>query len=277
MGLSPYENLYIYYLKGRLARPWETNFSRFVGNWEEEGHTFLFFSAPAAEQINALLKQEPGLTLLDEFQMTYEEWQGEKLQPVQIGHFLILPPWYVAKGPAPALSNGYQIILDPGVVFGNGTHPTTRDCLEALELAFGARKAETVLDLGTGTGLLALAAGKLGCRRCLALDFNLLAARTTRTNVRLNELEQTILVCQGRAEDHIFTPADLVVANIHFDVMQRLVRSEGFLSKKAFILSGLLRSEARQIEYDLTRLPVEIIHRWEQNNIWHTFYGEKQI
>jgi ribosomal protein L11 methyltransferase len=277
MNLSPYDHLYIYYLEGRMSRPWETELSRFVGNWEEDGYTFLFFTAPATEQVNILLEREPDLTLLDEFKMTYEEWQGGKLQPLLIGQFLILPPWYQTKNQAPPISHGHMIVLDPGVVFGNGLHPTTRDCLEALEMAFRRRRVETVLDMGTGTGLLALAAGKLGCRKCLALDFNHLAARTALANVRQNGLENTILVYRGRAEEYIDTPGDLLVANIHFDVMGRLVRSEGFLSKKAFILSGLLRSEAKKIEDDLSRLPVDIIQRWGQDNIWHTFYGETRM
>jgi ribosomal protein L11 methyltransferase len=277
MGLSPYDDLYIYYLEGRMSRPREEVFTRFAGNWEEDGYTFLFFTAPATRQVNALLEREPGLTLLDEFQMTYEEWQGEKLQPSLIGRFLILPPWYLTKNPAPPLSHGHKIVLDPGVVFGNGAHPTTRDCLEALEMAFERQGIETALDMGTGTGLLALAAGKLGCRKCLALDFNHLAARTAHANVRLNGLEKAVLVCQGRAQEHIHMPADLLVANIHFEVMRQLVRSEGFLSKKAFILSGLLRSEARQIADDLSHMPVNIIRRWEQNNIWHTFYCERRM
>ena len=58
--------------------------------------------------------------------------------------------------------------------------------------------------------------------------------------------------------------------------MRRLVRSDGFISKKAFIISGLLRSEARQIAWDLDRLPVEIIERWERDNIWQTFYDERR-
>jgi ribosomal protein L11 methyltransferase len=277
MSLSPYDNLYIYYLEGRLSRPRETNFSRFVGNWEEDGYTFLFFTASATDQVTTLLEKEPGLTLLDEFQMTYEEWQGGKSQPLLIGQFLVLPPWYLTKGPEPSLSHGHKIVLDPGVVFGNGTHPTTRDCLEALEMAFEEGRVETVLDMGTGTGLLALAAGKLGCRKCLALDFNYLAARTAYDNVRLNGLEKTVLAFQGRAEEYISMPADLLLANIHFDVMRRLVHSEGFLSKKAFILSGLLRSEARQIASDLSRLPIEIIRRWERDNIWYTYYGERRM
>ncbi len=89
------------------------------------------------------------------------------------------------------------------MVFGTGTHATTRDCLEALELAFNSHHIESVLDLGTGTGLLALAAARLGCKYILAVDINLLAARTTQRNIRLNQLDDKILAVQGRAEDFV--------------------------------------------------------------------------
>jgi ribosomal protein L11 methyltransferase len=277
MALSPYENLFIYYLEGRIDRPWEIPFSRFVGNWEEDGYTFLFFTDDAENQVNDLLVRQPGLSLLDQFRMTYEEWQGEALGPTRIGRFTILPPWCRDDDGQAHAPGGDDILLDPGVVFGNGLHPTTRDCMKALEMAFARQRIDTVMDLGTGTGLLALAAGKLGCRKCLALDFNFLAARTAYQNVRLNGMETRILVCQGRAEAHIEIPADLLIANIHFDVMRHLVASEGILSKGAFVLSGLLRSEARQIAGMLSCLPVEIVQWWEQGNIWHTFYGERRM
>jgi ribosomal protein L11 methyltransferase len=129
------------------------------------------------------------------------------------------------------------------------------------------------LDLGTGTGLLALAAARLGCPRVLATDLTLLAASTARRNVTLNGLADRILVAQGDAEKFMDFTSDLVVSNIHYDVMKKLVCSTGFLKKKRFILSGLMRSEAARIESTLADLPVEIIHRWDQNGIWHTFYG----
>jgi ribosomal protein L11 methyltransferase len=131
-----------------------------------------------------------------------------------------------------------------------------------------------VLDLGTGTGLLALAAARLGSNGVVAADLNLLAAKTAARNVRLNHLQNRVITVQGRAEDLIAYPADLVIANIHYDVMRRLVNDRGFLSKKRFILSGLLRSEAKNIADILARYRIKIIKQWTHEGIWYTFYGE---
>ncbi|MBW1941046.1 MAG: 50S ribosomal protein L11 methyltransferase [Deltaproteobacteria bacterium] len=240
----PYRNLYIYYLKGRLNPDRIKFIDEFIGNWEEEGFSFLFFSRPCMEKVEDLLRVQPQLTLLDKFNMTYEEWQGGALSPFKIGNFLIAPPWNKPADKTKRNKKEVPILLDPGVVFGNGIHATTSDCLEALEMAFSEESIHSALDLGTGTGLLALAASRLSCKKTLALDFNFLAARTALRNVKLNGLEKRIQVIQARAEDFIEMPADLVIANIHYDVMKNLISSEGFLDKKWFILSGLLRSEA---------------------------------
>ncbi len=154
--------------------------------------------------------------------------------------------------------------------------PDIRDCLEALELAACPNPFNTVLDLGTGTGLLALAAAKLGSKGVVAADLNLLAAKTADRNVKLNHLQSRVVTVLGRAENLIAYPADLVIANIHYDVMRRLVNDGGFLSKKRFILSGLLRSEARDIADILARRKVKIIKQWTHDGIWHTFYGQTE-
>ncbi|MBW2010421.1 MAG: 50S ribosomal protein L11 methyltransferase [Deltaproteobacteria bacterium] len=226
------------------------------------------------EKVEDLLRVQPQLTLLDKFNMTYEEWQGGALSPFKIGNFLIAPPWNKPADKTKRNKKEVPILLDPGVVFGNGIHATTSDCLEALEMAFSEESIHSALDLGTGTGLLALAASRLSCKKTLALDFNFLAARTALRNVKLNGLEKRIQVIQARAEDFIEMPADLVIANIHYDVMKNLISSEGFLDKKWFILSGLLRSEARDVSYKLSQYPVELIKRWERDNIWNTFFGK---
>ena len=265
----PYDDLYIYYLQGRVQNAKERFGPDFIGNWEEDGFSFLFFSRPNETAVTALVDNDPALVLMDAFQMPYDQWQGQRLARFEAGGLCIVSPWEATTGK----DRDRQVLLDPGVVFGAGTHTTTQDCLDALKLACGHGTMDRVLDLGTGTGVLALAAVALGFRQALAVDFNLLAAETAWRNAKLNRMTDRMAVIQGRAEDAIGFEADLVVANIHFQVMKQLVGADGFLSKKQFILSGLLRSQAREIERDLGDLPVKILKRWDREGIWHTFYG----
>jgi ribosomal protein L11 methyltransferase len=266
---NPYRDLYIYYLSGRFRPDSHFHPDHYIGSWEEGDFSFLFFTKPNLALVERMLSRTTGLKLLDHYHMTYEQWQGGQVAPCRIGRFTVTPPW-VAKDDAKADDT---IMLDPGVVFGTGTHPTTRDCLDALQLAFDDRRLQTAIDLGTGTGLLALAAARLGCPKVLAMDVNLLAARTTLRNVRLNQMTGRIVVAQGDAEKFIDFTSDIVVSNIHYEVMKNLVRAKGFLKKKRFILSGLMRSEAAHIESILATLPVKIIRRWDQDGTWHTYYG----
>ena len=271
---GPYQELFIYYLKGRLKPDGKTLPGNCIGNWEEEEDSFLFFSQPAREQVENLLSRQPQLSYIDSYHMPYEQWLGEIFSTFEQGKFRVIPPWEPSPDGKNASGQKLSILLDPGLVFGTGTHPTTRDCLAALELAAGTREFNTVLDLGTGTGLLALAAAKLGCTGVIAVDLNFLAAKTAERNVRLNGLQNRVVTVQARAEDTIAFPADLVIANIHYHVMRRLVDDSGFLAKKSFILSGLLRSEAKDIAGALARHPVKIIKQWTHEGIWHTFYGK---
>ena len=276
IAIPPYEELFIYYLKGRLALSDQKFQNNYIGTWEEEDDSILFFSASADRQIENLLHRLPHLEVVDSYRMPYDQWLGEKFTAFEHGAFRIMPPWEVTEERVNSFTDKLPILLDPGLVFGTGTHPTTRDCLEALELAARSRQMSSVLDLGTGTGLLALAAARLGCERIVGIDLNHLAAKTAGRNVRLNQLEDRILIARGRAEEIIAYPADLLIANIHYDVMQHLIMSEGFLAKKRFILSGLMRSEAKHIHDTLQRYPVKILKRWTQDGIWHTIYGERE-
>lgn len=270
---SPYEDLYIYYLQGRLSPDQKLFGPDYIGCWHEDEFSFLFFSRPARAKVDNILDSQQHLILLDEFKMAYDQWQGGRIAPFRSGRFHIAPPWQIPWKNKSLCRDELRIILDPGVVFGTGTHPTTCHCLEALELVFGLGTPVTALDLGTGTGLLALAASRLGCSKTLAVDLNFLAANTALKNVRLNRMQDKVLVIQGLAEDFIDSPYDLVIANIHYDVMKHLVDAQGFLDKEWFILSGLLRTQARDIAHRLSRHPFQIIKKWEQDGIWHTFFG----
>ncbi len=270
---NPYEELYIYYLEGRVGKVPDT-FGElgYIGNWEEDGFSFLFFSSPAEEPVKEMIASQDALVFLDSYAMTCEEWHGDKIESYRSGKLIISPPW---KIPFVNERGIKHILMDPGVVFGTGRHPTTEDCLGYLEYLCGKETITTVLDIGSGTGLLALGAAALGCDRTLALDFNLLAARTTFNNVRLNGFEEKILVVQAKAQDYIDLPADLVVANIHYDVMKDLVETEGFLNKEYYILSGLLKSETETIIKSLETKPVTIIEKSCPDGVWNTILAKR--
>lgn len=270
-GPGPYDRLVIYYLQGRVAEEPSVD-SGYIGTWQEEESAFVFFHRRADDAVMRLISLQPELHLIDRYEMSYDEWQGQRLQRKTLGDFTIVPLWEVC--PNDAVDHNRCIVMDPGVVFGNGDHPTTQDCLEAIGLAAASMPVATAVDMGTGTGVLALAAWKIGVRQVIALDFNRLAVKTAQRNFRINDAQEHILALHARAEDCMDMAVDLMIANIHFDVMKRLIASAGFLRKRQFILSGLLRSEVREVEAMLSRLSATILRKWERDGIWHTLWGE---
>ena len=265
----PYQNLFIYYLRGCVTDDPVMADVSFIGNWEEEGDTFLFFNQAAQTLVHQMLKRQPHLEFVDHFEMTYEQWHGGKLYPYRVGRLLIVPPWH-QQHVAPDFNT---IILDPGVVFGTGAHPTTHHCLSAIQLAFSQSTIQHVLDIGTGSGLLSLAAAAMGACQVIAVDLNALSAITALRNVRTNQMQKQVLVVQGDAKNFMDLPCDLMISNIHYEVMRHLVVAPGFRAQKQFILSGLLRSQARDIEYQLLSGEAKIRQKWDHDGIWYTFYG----
>jgi ribosomal protein L11 methyltransferase len=132
-----------------------------------------------------------------------------------------------------------------------------------------------VLDLGTGTGILGVAAALLGAKRVLAVDLNPLCVRTANENVRLNDLNGIIRVVEGPAEDFVNEAADLVIANIHKEIIGRLLQKEGFRKKDRLIISGLMRSQYREIKARLGSYDFKIVHEWDHDMTWFTMLAEK--
>jgi len=265
--LEPYEDLYVYLVGGVVGGRDEAALgSEFLGTWVEGETSFLFFSAPAQERVDSLIKGRPGLSFVEEHLFSYEEWQGTNLDPVRIGEFLVVPPW---KSEATGETE-VRIVLDPGVVFGTGIHPTTADCLQALSHLRKRFAFESVLDLGTGTGILAVAAAALGAKEVLAVDLNPLCVKTAKRNVGHNRREGLVEVIEGRAEDWADKPADLVVANIQYDVLKSLLENEAFRKRKWFIFSGLMRSQGRDIKARLANWGLDIVMEWDGEGTWTT-------
>ena len=132
------------------------------------------------------------------------------------------------------------IVLGPGRAFGSGDHETTMSCLEELEkLPLSSMK--TVLDLGCGTGILAIAAIKLGAHSVTAIDPNPFAIETTVSNVKLNCMEEQIKVLQGELKDVKGARFDLIMANLYGDVLQDLIHEIPIFLKAGgyLMLSGI--------------------------------------
>ena len=268
---SPPETLWIYSFQGRFSPSATRTLVDFLGTWVEEDLSFLFFLRPAEKQIQKLEHMFPEVTRLDSYQMSYAEWVGGELLPFSVGRIHIHPVWACSQ----ARPDMHSIALDPGVVFGGGTHRTTLDCLQALNFLAREEGKGRLLDIGSGTGILALAAAKLGWSRVVAVDLNPLAAWTSKVNVELNGLAGSVLPVQGRAEDILHLPAHTVVANIHYDIMARLVRMQSFRDKPRFVLSGLLRSQALALLQEL-KARGALIDGVLDDGTWFTLVGRHQ-
>jgi ribosomal protein L11 methyltransferase len=269
--MIPYQDLYIYEISEEVSG--SKNFFKedFIGCWNEDGISFLFFSKPHDQEVEAFAHQMR-LSLLTRNVLDYKAWQaGEELKPFNVGNLVMCPPWENCM-----IEEGEILIhLDPCVVFGTGYHPTTRSCLEALWEIYQKEKPEMVLDLGTGSGILALAAAKWGAERVLAVDCNELAVETAIRNVLSNGESQRIEVRQGKAEDFIEEEASLVCANLHLQAMESLLTKEAFFKKRWFVLSGLFVKEAEEIEERLRSRLIQIDQKIQGLN-WMTIVGSKR-
>ena len=207
------------------------------------------------------LRQEGKIASSSRNVLDYKAWQaGEELKPFRVGNLVICPPWEI-----PEMNEGDVLVqLDPCVVFGTGYHATTRCCLEALWGIYQRERPKNVLDLGTGSGILALACRKWGAERVLAVDCNELAVETALRNSLLNGEAERIEVRQGKAEDFIEEEADLVCANLHIQAMESLLGKAAFFRKRWFVLSGLFVKDAEEIERRLNQRASEPIRDFKK-------------
>jgi ribosomal protein L11 methyltransferase len=192
------------------------------------------------------------------------------LQPIRIGRRLVIVPAGLEAGIDPGV---IPIRIDAGTAFGDGTHPTTALCLQALERHMVP--GVSLFDLGTGTGILSIAAAKLGAGSILALDIDREAVSVARENIALNHVAERIRVEQGSLAQALtgefgIAQAPLVVANILAGVivdffeqgLTRLLTPGGWL-----ILSGILLTQTPQIRarlqwHGLKQLAQEQMGEW---------------
>lgn len=149
-----------------------------------------------------------------------EDWANEwrkHFELLEVGQRLLIKPTWV---PAPPGTGRVVVELDPGMAFGTGGHPTTRLCLTVLEQRL--RPGDVVADIGTGSGILALAAARLGAARVFATDIDRLPRETAAANVKANGLDAVVSVLDTAVFDRCARDCDIVVANIISDTLIEL-------------------------------------------------------
>src|SRR5215216_5478463 len=183
-----------------------------------------------------------------------EAWK-QHYKPILIGERLIIVPvWMDSPDP-----DRVAIRIDPGMAFGTGTHPTTQLCLELMEKAISAIRQSNnefrVIDVGCGSGILSIAAIKLGAEKALGVDIDAGSVKNSRENANSNGVGDEFILAVGSVEEirkrqFAFDKAPLVIANILAPVIVRLFEAglaDLIEDQGAIILSGILQEQEGRI------------------------------
>ena len=189
------------------------------------------------------------------------EWK-KYLKPIRAGIFFVKPTWKSVKK-----KKGLVVIdIDPGMAFGSGSHDTTKTCLKAISLVFRGPSPwfknpvnETFLDVGTGSGILAIAAKKLGVKKVVAIDNDPIAIKVASGNAGLNKVKISVSrVSVSRVKGRF----SVVAANIQSNTLLRLKKNlfAKVAPKGVLVLSGILAAEADCVEAAYEKTGLKLNH-----------------
>ena len=187
-----------------------------------------------------------------------EDWANnwkKYYKPSNITDRIVVKPMWEEYEPK---NSELVIELDPGMAFGTGTHETTRMCVKALEKY--VEKDSTVFDVGCGSGILAIAAAKLGAKLALGVDLDPVAVESAKENVGLNDLDN-IEILEGNLLDVIDGKADIVVANIIAEIICILTDDVSKALNKGglFITSGIIHERVDMVTSKLDECGFEVM------------------
>jgi ribosomal protein L11 methyltransferase len=240
--------------------------------WPIARVTALFAAGTDLDDVLARAGAELGLAppAHERFELADEDWvraTQAQFAPVRITERLwVVPSWCDAPDPA-----AINVTLDPGLAFGTGTHPTTRLCLEwlAAMLARGA----TVLDYGCGSGILAIAAARLGAGRVTGVDIDPQAVAAARENARINGVAAEFVVPDGLPPAATY---DVVVANILANPLRLLAPALAARCARdgRIVLSGVLTEQTDEVA--AAYAPWFIMSSWKGEDDWVALEGVRR-
>jgi ribosomal protein L11 methyltransferase len=239
--MAPETTLIVYEIEGDIRHNLDDPPFSFVGIWNEDDVSYLFFTEIQEEYVNACLSRS-SCKLRCRHSTKYFEWQDAIPDEGRAVAGMIFAKDDHGSPPPGAL------LLDPSVIFGDGSHPTTITCLEFMQEIISKNTIGSFLDLGTGTGILAIAAAAMGVERITALEKNSLAVKTARKNAELNNFGDRIEVIEGDAAQFLQESYDLVVGNLPFEVLQKIAYNETIGRSKCWIISGVSRDQGGILE-----------------------------
>ncbi|GAA0482806.1 50S ribosomal protein L11 methyltransferase [Salinibacillus aidingensis] len=204
-----------------------------------------------------------------------EEWATawkKYYKPVKISEKVtIIPTW---EDYEPVESDEIIIELDPGMAFGTGTHPTTVLSLQALEQY--VQKDDTVLDVGSGSGVLSISSVLFGAEQVYAYDLDDIAVKSTTINAKLNKVHEQIEAKQNDLLKGVDVQADVIVSNILAEIIVQFTEEAFNLLKPGgvFITSGIIQGKKEEVRNNLESIGFEIIET-NQMEDWISFVAKK--
>ncbi|MGC8494751.1 MAG: 50S ribosomal protein L11 methyltransferase [Syntrophobacteraceae bacterium] len=226
--------LRVYEITGE-GRPVDVPAGGLEGVWPEPPFYYLFYRKEAPGAVSKWLELHPDFRMTGRYELPYEKWQDISHSQLSLGVFDI------AMSACPVEKPGrIRLLLDPGVVFGSGVHPTTHGCLLALSEIFASTAIRTVVDFGAGTGILAIACALAGAQFALAIDRNPMAIENGKKNARANGVEDKVGFVQAEGLECVGLRPDLLVMNVEWPVQEKILSSGQWKRARRIVLAGFL-------------------------------------
>jgi ribosomal protein L11 methyltransferase len=259
--------LRIYEIKGS-GRPRNLPAEGLDGIWPEPPFYYLFYRKESAEPVLEWLKSCPDWRLTARYDLPYDKWQDISTPQIGLGSFNIRltadPAAALLQGAAPPPSSpaaeglsgqagcgpsaGIAILIDPGVVFGSGLHPTTQGCLLAISEIFGSNEIHTALDFGAGTGILAIACVQAGAKFVLAIDRNPLALKIAWKNALANGVADRIALVEADRLGCLSIGPDFFVMNLEWPILEKTLAAGEWRNARRVVLAGFLGSKLESVK-----------------------------